>query len=279
MQKALLIILDGYGIAVDKSVSAIDRARKPYLDDLFSSNPSSQLIASGKDVGLPEGQFGNSEVGHLNIGAGRIVWQDISRIDNEIETGSFFENDALSQAADLAAEKGKIHIMGLFSDGGVHSHNRHLTALLKLCKSKGLDNVYVHAFTDGRDTAPKGGVEYARAFNAVAKEAGVGELASIVGRYYAMDRDNRWERVKKAYDLLVRGIGTEYKNSDAAFEANYGANITDEFLEPCLLSNDPYSRIAPGDVVIFYNFRGDRARQITRALTETGFDGFDVTND
>ncbi len=277
--KALLVILDGFGIAEDPSVSAIDKAHKPFYDSLIARYPHSQLSASGENVGLPEGQFGNSEVGHLNIGAGRIVWQALSRINKEIREGDFFQNKELLRAIETAKATNKIHLMGLFSDGGVHSHNNHLFALLRLCKDHGIDNVYVHAFTDGRDTAPDSGKSYAREFQKQADDIGVGELASIVGRYYVMDRDNRWERVQRGYDLLVRGTGEYFESADEAFEASYSAQVTDEFINPVLLNNDPNSRIQKDDTVIFYNIRGDRAREITRALKEEGFSEFKVERD
>lgn len=277
--KALLVILDGYGLAVDPSVSAIDKANKPFLDHLFNTYPNTHLLASGAQVGLPDGQFGNSEVGHLNIGAGRIVWQELSRINKAIENGSFFENKVLLDGIKQAQEKNKIHIFGLFSDGGVHSHNDHLFALLKLCKEHSIENVYVHAFTDGRDTSPTSGKEYATEFNEQAKHIGVGKLASVIGRYYAMDRDNRWERVQKAYNLLVKGSGEHFLNSDEAFEASYQKKITDEFIEPIVLDDSADSRISKGDTVIFYNIRGDRAREITRSFTETGFNEFKIESD
>lgn len=274
--RALLAILDGYGLADDPSVSAIDKAEKPFLDHLFKTCPHTQLLASGEHVGLPDGQFGNSEVGHLNIGAGRIVWQELSRINKDIKEGSFFSNEVLLDAMNNARSKNKIHIFGLFSDGGVHSHNDHLYALLELCKQQGIEKVYVHAFTDGRDTSPTGGKEYARQFNAKVSEIGVGKLASVVGRYYAMDRDNRWERVKLAYDMLVHGKGRHCNSADEAFDSTYAENVTDEFIQPIILDDSPESRISDGDTVIFYNIRGDRARQITRAFTEDGFDEFET---
>jgi len=276
--KALLVILDGFGLAKDPTVSAVDQADKPFIDSLFESCPHSKLSASGENVGLPDGQFGNSEVGHLNIGAGRIVWQELSRINKAIKDGSFFENEELLKAINKAKPKNKIHLMGLFSDGGVHSHNEHLFALLELCKKHGIDNVNVHAFTDGRDTNPDGGINYAKEFESKAEEIGVGKLASIVGRYYAMDRDNRWERIKLAYDLLVHGEGEKFDSAEEAFKASYDAGITDEFIKPILLDNSPSSRIEKGDVVIYYNIRGDRARQISRALNEDNFSEFDVEN-
>lgn len=274
--KALLVILDGFGIAEDPSVSAIDQAHKPFYDSLVQKYPHSQLLASGENVGLPEGQFGNSEVGHLNIGAGRIVWQALSRINMEIREGDFFNNEELLKAIEAAKPKNKIHLMGLFSDGGVHSHNNHLFALLKLCKDHGIEHVYVHAFTDGRDTAPDSGKGYAQEFQKQVDEIGVGELVSIVGRYYVMDRDNRWERVQRGYDLLVNGKGDFFESADEAFDASYASEVTDEFINPVLLNKISDSRIQKDDTIIFYNIRGDRAREITRALKEDGFSEFEV---
>ncbi|HKK43968.1 MAG TPA: 2,3-bisphosphoglycerate-independent phosphoglycerate mutase [Balneolaceae bacterium] len=274
--KALLIILDGFGIAENPEVSAIDKAKKPYIDSLFANNPHSKLTASGSEVGLPDGQFGNSEVGHLNIGAGRIVPQELTRINTAIDDGSFFENEVLNEAVDKARKNGRIHIMGLFSDGGVHSHNNHLFALLKLVKKAGIEDAFVHAFTDGRDTSPTGGVDYVKEFQQQAEEIGVGKIASIVGRYYAMDRDNRWQRTKLAYDLLVYGKGKKFDDPIEGLQASYDDEVTDEFIKPILVDDSPDSRIQQGDVVIFYNIRGDRARQITRALTENEFDEFEV---
>ena len=277
--KALLIILDGFGLAENPEVSAIDKAQKPFIDSLFENNSHSKLTASGNDVGLPDGQFGNSEVGHLNIGAGRIVPQELTRINTSIEDGSFFKNEALTQAFTKAKSNGRIHIMGLFSDGGVHSHNEHLFALLKFARQAGINNTYVHAFTDGRDTSPHGGIEYLKEFNKRSKDIGNGEIASIVGRYYAMDRDNRWERTKLAYDLLVHGKGESFENPQQALQSSYDEDITDEFVKPKLINHSSDSRIRKDDVVIFYNIRGDRARQITRALTEDNFNEFDVEED
>lgn len=274
--KALLIILDGYGLAENPDVSAIDQARKPFLDHLFNTYPHSRLTASGKDVGLPAGQFGNSEVGHLNIGAGRIVLQKLTEIDSAIESGAFFKNETLLGAVDKAKSSGRIHIMGLFSDGGVHSQNDHLFALLQLIKDQGIDDAFVHAFTDGRDTSPHGGREYIKEFQQKSKEIGAGTIASVVGRYYAMDRDNRWERTQKAYDLLVEGKGESFDSAAEAIEHSYAADVTDEFIKPRLIETEKNTRIQADDVVIFYNFRGDRARQISRAFTEPAFDEFNV---
>lgn len=274
--KALLVILDGFGLAVDPSVSAIDKADKPFISSLFQKYPHSRLSASGENVGLPEGQFGNSEVGHLNIGAGRIVWQELSRINKAIKDLSFFRNEVLLEAMEKACKKNKIHIMGLFSDGGVHSHNSHLYALLELCKNHDVEDVFVHAFTDGRDTSPTGGIKYARQFEEKALEVGTGKIASVIGRYYAMDRDNRWERTQLAYDLLVHGKGEKYNSVEEAFTASYDAGVTDEFINPVLLDDSQESRIEKDDVVIFYNIRGDRARQISRALNRFDFDAFET---
>ncbi|MEX2574767.1 MAG: 2,3-bisphosphoglycerate-independent phosphoglycerate mutase [Balneolaceae bacterium] len=264
--KALLIVIDGFGIADVPEVSAIERAETPCLDSLLKNYPSSQLSASGPDVGLPDGQFGNSEVGHLNIGAGRVVWQELSRINKDIDDKGFFENRALAGAFRHAAEKGRIHLMGLFSDGGVHSHNSHLFALLKMAKMFDIEHVYIHAFTDGRDTSPHGGLDYYYEFREKTEETGTGELASITGRYFAMDRDNRWERTEKAYRMLVSGEGEHEADAEEVFKKSYSNGTTDEFLLPHSVSTAGDSRIRPGDAVIFFNLRGDRARQITKAL-------------
>ncbi len=279
MPRALLVILDGYGIAEDKNVSAVDKAATPFYDSIHQSYPHSSLDASGEAVGLPDGQFGNSEVGHLNIGAGRVVWQELSRINKSIKSGDFFENPALLKAVEDGKQKGYIHIMGLFSDGGVHSHNEHLFALLRLCKHHGIEKVFVHAFTDGRDTPPQAGIRYAEEFEKQAERIGTGKLASIVGRYYAMDRDNRWERVQQCYDLLVHGKGQKFGSAKEAFTQSYRDKVTDEFIKPLILDATPESRIKKGDPVIFYNLRGDRAREVTRALTEPGFSEFEGAGD
>lgn len=265
-KRALLVILDGFGIARNPDVSAVDKAKKPYYDSLLAEWPHTTLSASGEDVGLPEGQFGNSEVGHLNIGAGRIVWQELSRINKSIREEEFFENEILKKAFTKAKKSGRIHFMGLFSDGGVHSHNDHLFALLEMAKRQNLEHAFVHAFTDGRDTSPHGGLEYAKEFNAKAESVGIGTLASVIGRYYAMDRDNRWERTELAYRLLTEGVGTEAPDAESIFRQSYDNNITDEFIDPHLIKTEADSRIRPGDVVVYYNIRGDRARQITKAL-------------
>ncbi len=271
MARAFLIILDGFGIARDPSVSAIDKASKPYYDSLLERWPHSRLIASGESVGLPEGQFGNSEVGHLNIGAGRIVWQDISRIDVAIRDGSFFENDSLLDA--VTNTSGRLHIMGLFSDGGVHSHIRHLDAIIELCKRHGRE-ANLHLFGDGRDTDMQAGINYAKDLESKLAGQSLVKVVSLVGRYFAMDRDNRWERVQKAYDLLVHGTGTAHATLIEAFTAAYKNGQSDEFLEPMVIGHSESGRISPGDTVISLNFRSDRVRELTRALTQPDFDAF-----
>lgn len=270
MSKALLIIIDGFGIAVNPGVSAIDRAKLPTYDSLVKNYPHSTLSASGEDVGLPEGQFGNSEVGHLNIGAGRIVWQELSRINKSIREGDFFTNPTLVEAFQKANTKGKIHFMGLFSDGGVHSHNNHLFALLEMAKKFKIPGAYVHAFTDGRDTSPHGGRNYLKEFEEKSLDIGVGTMASIVGRYFVMDRDHRWERTQLAYDLLVNGKGSVAEAAVDAFDQSYNDGTTDEFIKPYLIRTEQNSRIEKDDVVIYFNIRGDRARQITKALFQIG---------
>jgi 2,3-bisphosphoglycerate-independent phosphoglycerate mutase len=276
VHKHLLLILDGYGIAEDPSVSAIDQARKPFLDRLFARYPHATLEASGRAVGLPHGLMGNSEVGHMNLGAGRVVYQEITRIDQAIEDGSFFENLVLVAAAQQAKARGStLHLMGLFSDGGVHSHLDHLFALLELARREGLapGQVVVHAFTDGRDTDPKAGVRYVRQFEEKAAEVGIGRIGSVVGRYWAMDRDNRWERTARAYRLLTQGEGAVFDDPADALEASYAVGVTDEFVEAVVIAGTP--RVAGGDAVVFFNFRADRARQLTRAFTDVVFEGFD----
>jgi 2,3-bisphosphoglycerate-independent phosphoglycerate mutase len=274
--KAMLVILDGFGIATDPKVSAVDQATLPYFTSLIKSMPNTQLSASGEDVGLPDGQFGNSEVGHLNIGAGRIVWQALSRINKDIRDGDFYTNPVLLESVKAAKKRGYLHVMGLFSDGGVHSHNNHLYAILALAKKEGLKEVFVHAFTDGRDTAPQAGLSYLEQFQEQSEQIGIGKIVSIVGRYFAMDRDNRWERVKKAYDLLTAGKGQVFEYAKEAFKASYHAKITDEFIEPVCIGNPLHARIQQGDAVLFYNIRGDRAREITRAFTQDAFTEFDT---
>lgn len=276
MPKVLLAILDGLGLSDNAEVNALSKAKTPYIDELFTKWPNSQLGAGGSDVGLPDGQFGNSEVGHLNIGAGRIVWQELSKINNSISNGEFFQNPALLASAKHAKQKNNIHIMGLFSDGGVHSHLDHLIALLRFFKKEGIDNVYVHAFTDGRDTSPHGGIEYVRRFEREAKEVGVGEIVSIIGRYYAMDRDKRWERTERAYKLLTEAKGVKFESAEEALAESYKSKITDEFVDAVVVGNGKDTRIEKDDAVVFFNIRGDRARQITSAFTDPEFAEFEI---
>ena len=279
----LLLILDGYGIAADPSVSAIDAARKPFLDGLFARHPHGTLEASGLAVGLPAGQMGNSEVGHTNLGAGRVVYQDITRIDRAVADGTFFANPVLVAAARHAREGGgRLHLMGLLSDGGVHAHTAHVAALLELARREGVpaNCVLVHAFTDGRDTDPHGGAGYVRSLEAEMVRSGepgapVGRVASVVGRYHAMDRDRRWERTAKAYALLTEGTGDTYDSASAFLEASYAAGVTDEFVEPGRLRTEDDTRLADGDAAVFFNFRSDRGRQLVQALTDDDFDGFE----
>lgn len=267
-KKVILLILDGWGIATDKSVSAIDKANTPFIDSVFDQYPHNTLEASGLAVGLPEGQMGNSEVGHMNIGAGRVVYQDLVKIGNAVNDGSIADNEALKNAISYAKENSKpIHLMGLISDGGVHSHIDHLKGLLSTLSEEKCDDVFVHAFTDGRDTDPKGGASYLRDLqNHMA--ATLGTLATITGRYYAMDRDRRWERVKLAYDAMVNGIGKKVQDPLRAMEESYAEGVTDEFIQPIIAAD---AKIEEGDVVICFNFRTDRGRQITQALTQEDF--------
>lgn len=270
------MILDGFGIA-PKDGNAIKAANKPNIDRLFSSNPITQIGASGLNVGLPDGQMGNSEVGHTNIGAGRIVYQELTRITKSIQDGDFFTNEALCGAVDNALKNGTaLHLMGLLSDGGVHSHNSHLYGILELCKKKGLEKVYIHAFLDGRDVPPSSGKDFVKELYDKTKEIGVGKLASVMGRYYAMDRDNRWERVEKAYAAMVYGEGNKNVCGVDAVEKSYADGVTDEFVVPTVI--DGGATISANDSVVFYNFRPDRAREITRTLVDPDFSGFERKN-
>lgn len=268
------MILDGWGLAVNKKVSAIDQAKTPFISSLYSQYPNSKLEASGLAVGLPEGQMGNSEVGHMNIGAGRVVYQDLVRINKAVDEKELDNNPVLLEAIAFAKKNNKnIHLIGLLSDGGVHSHINHLKGFLSIAHHHSLKNVFVHAFMDGRDTDPKGGAGYLRDLLAHMTMT-TGKLASIVGRYYAMDRDKRWERVKLAYDLMVKGIGTKSSNAVQAVEQSYADNVTDEFIKPIVMVNEKQENIATiqeGDVVLCFNFRTDRGRQITQALTQQDF--------
>ncbi len=275
MKKPLVLcILDGFAWLPDQVFgNAIAAANKPYLDKLFSENPYTLLGASGIDVGLPDGQMGNSEVGHTNIGAGRIVYQELTRITKAIKDGDFFENEALVNAVQSAKNNDKaLHLMGLLSDGGVHSHNEHLYAILKLSKDLGLEKVFVHAFMDGRDVAPNSGADFINELQAKLKEIGVGKIATISGRYYAMDRDNRWERVQKAYDAMVLGEGNK-GTPEQIMKQSYDENVFDEFIVPSVTCEN--ASVNEGDSVVFFNFRPDRAREITRTFVDESFDGFE----
>jgi 2,3-bisphosphoglycerate-independent phosphoglycerate mutase len=273
-KKVLLMILDGWGIATNKAVSAIDKAKTPFISSLYGKYANSKLEASGLAVGLPAGQMGNSEVGHMNIGAGRVVYQDLVRVNKAVEEKELDQNTTLLEAFAYAKKNNKnVHFIGLVSDGGVHAHIEHLKGLLAIAQNNGLQNVFVHAFTDGRDTDPKGGLGYLKDLLAHLDKSSA-KLASIVGRYYAMDRDKRWERVKLAYDLLVKGVGEKSTDALKAIQASYDAGVTDEFIKPIVMVNDqqqPVATIQEDDVVICFNFRTDRGRQITQALTQQDF--------
>jgi 2,3-bisphosphoglycerate-independent phosphoglycerate mutase len=271
-----LIILDGWGLGDGSSSDAIAQANTPFMDEISKKYPSATLLTSGEDVGLPEGQMGNSEVGHLNIGAGRIVYQELTRINKSIREGDFFTNPVLVNAMQKAKDN-KLHLIGLVSEGGVHSSQAHLHALCDLAKNQGVENVFIHAFTDGRDCDPKSGLGFIKNLEAHLKKS-AGKIASVIGRYYAMDRDNRWERIKKAYDLLVLGKGEQFSSATAAIENQYVMNITDEFIEPIVLieNGQPIATISEGDVVICFNFRTDRPREISQALTQQDFPDYEM---
>ncbi|NSB46629.1 2,3-bisphosphoglycerate-independent phosphoglycerate mutase [Clostridium saccharobutylicum] len=273
----MLMILDGFGIAPKSEGNAVSLAKKPNFDRLVANYPNSQLQASGLEVGLPEGQMGNSEVGHLNIGSGRIVYQELTRITKAIKDGDFFENEALRLAMSNAKKTGAaLHLMGLLSNGGVHSHIDHLKGLLEFAKKEGVQNVFVHAFMDGRDVPPSSAKEFIKETEAAMAEIGVGKIATISGRYYAMDRDNRWERVELAYNALVLGKGETANSAVEAIENSYHDNKTDEFVLPTVIleNGSPITNIKNGDSVVFFNFRPDRAREITRAINDKEFVGF-----
>ena len=278
----VLIVLDGWGIRAERDQNAIALARTPVYDELRSRFPCAQLIASGEAVGLPEGQMGNSEVGHTNMGAGRIVYQDLTRIDKSIRDGEFFENAMLSAAMDrCVAGSHALHLLGLVSDGGVHSSQRHLHALLDMAAARRVPNVLVHAITDGRDTSPTGGIRYIAQLEEAMARARVGRIATVLGRYYAMDRDKRWERTKRAYDAMVHAAGDAVNPSPRdAIQASYTAGITDEFIKPVVIVNaerQPVGILRDEDSVVCFNFRADRMRQIVRAVGMEQFDGFDRT--
>ena len=272
------MILDGYGLNERKDGNAVAEARTPVMDKLMAECPFVKGNASGMAVGLPEGQMGNSEVGHLNMGAGRIVYQELTRITKEIQDGTFFENPALLKAVENCKKNdSSLHMFGLLSDGGVHSHNTHLYGLLELAKRNGLSRVYVHCFLDGRDTPPASGKGYAEDLEAEMKKIGAGEIASVMGRYYAMDRDNNYDRVKLAYDALTKGEGLTAASGPEGIQASYDREETDEFVKPTVVVKDgrPVATIKDGDSVIFFNFRPDRAREITRSFCDDDFKGFD----
>lgn len=273
-KKVILMILDGWGIATNKDVSAVDKANTPFVDSLYSKFRNSRLDASGLAVGLPEGQMGNSEVGHMNIGAGRVVYQDLVKINKAIQEKTIKENLVFMEAMEYAkTARKKVHFMGLVSDGGVHSHIDHLKGLLTLAHEEGLKDVFVHAFTDGRDTDPNGGIAYLEDVMEHCKKT-TGKIATVIGRYYAMDRDNRWERIKLAYDAMLKNEGEGRKNLLKSIKKSYDRGVTDEFILPLVqldYSGKPVAKIEAGDVVISFNFRTDRGREITQALTQKAF--------
>ena len=274
----VLMILDGYGLNEKVEGNAVAQAKTPVMDELMKDYPFVRGNASGMAVGLPEGQMGNSEVGHMNMGAGRIVYQELTRITKEIQDGTFFENPALLKAMENCKKNNSaLHLLGLLSDGGVHSHNTHLYGLLEMAKRNGLDKVYVHCFLDGRDTPPASGKEFAEALNEEMKKIGVGKIATVMGRYYAMDRDNNWDREKLAYDAMTKGEGLTAACGICAIQESYDRDETDEFVKPTVVveGGKPVATVQDGDSVIFYNFRPDRARQITRAFCDDDFQGFD----
>ena len=268
-----LIIMDGFGLANASGDNAVSLAQTPVLDRLFREYANTTLSASGLDVGLPDGQMGNSEVGHTNIGGGRVVFQDLPRISRAIDDGSFFKNEAYNKAMDNCLKNGSsLHLYGLLSDGGVHSHIQHLFALLQMAKDKGLEKVYVHCFLDGRDVSPTSGKGFVQELCDKCAEIGVGKIATVMGRYYAMDRDKRWERVQMAYDAMVYGEGVHNADPVDAVAKSYANGVTDEFVEPVVCDSE--GTIGDNDSVIFFNFRPDRAREITRAIVDPEFDGF-----
>ena len=274
----VLMVLDGYGLSSNPEGNAIAMAETPVMDKLMKECPFVEGQASGMAVGLPDGQMGNSEVGHMNIGAGRIIYQDLTRITKAIEDGDFFQNEVLLQAMESCKKNNSdLHLWGLLSDGGVHSHITHLYGLLEMAKKNGLSNVYVHAFLDGRDTPPASGKSFVEALQQKMDEIGVGKIASLSGRYYAMDRDNNWDRVEKAYNSLVKGEGVQATDAVQAMADSYANDVTDEFVLPTVIVENgaPLSVVKPNDSVIFFNFRPDRAREMTRAFCDDKFTGFD----
>lgn len=274
----MLIILDGVGLSDDEMGNAVKKAGTPNIDRLMKKYPNAKLEASGEEVGLPKGQMGNSEVGHMSIGAGRIIYQDLMLISKRIESGEFFKNPALLEAIEnVKRNNSKLHILGLVSDGGVHSSMEHMYATIELAKREGIDNVFIHAFTDGRDTPPTSGVEYIRKLENKCKELGTGKIATIIGRYYSMDRDKRWDRVELAYNALTMGEGNKFKSAERAVENSYESQVFDEFIKPVVIVDDegnPLAKIENNDSVIFVNFRTDRGRELSHALTDNAFEGF-----
>lgn len=274
----MLMILDGFGINEQTEGNTVKLANIPHLNEILKQNPNTIIHTSGLDVGLPEGQMGNSEVGHTNIGAGRIVYQDLAKITKSIEDGDFFSTPEFVNAIENCKKNNSdLHIMGLLSDGGVHSHIRHLYGLLELAKRKDFENVYVHCFLDGRDTPPASAENYINELEKKMQEKGVGKIATMSGRFFAMDRDKRWERVEKAYNAIVKGEGEKYTSATTAIEESYQKEVFDEFVKPTVITNkngEPIATIKNNDSVIFYNFRPDRAREITRSLVDKDFDGF-----
>jgi len=277
-----LIIIDGWGYSTAREGNAISLAETPYYDELVEKYPQTLLEASGTRVGLPAGIMGNSEVGHLNIGSGRVIRMDVSRVDHDIETGAFFRNETLIAVMDGVKQRDKsLHLMGLLSDGQVHSSQTHLYALLKMARDRGVPRVYIHCFLDGRDTPPSSAIDYVSQLQVELGEIGCGQIASLVGRYYAMDRDKRWERTQRAYDLLVKGQGEPALDPIATLKKSYDKGVTDEFVEPIVVQRDdgqPLATIGDGDGVIFFNFRPDRARQLTRALAIADFHEFPIAD-
>jgi 2,3-bisphosphoglycerate-independent phosphoglycerate mutase len=278
-KKVILLILDGWGITQDPKVSAIYNAKTPYINSLYMKYPNAELRTDGEHVGLPDGQMGNSEVGHMNLGAGRIVYQNLARINKAVREKTLGQEKVLLDTFDYAKKNNKnVHLLGLVSDGGIHSHINHIKGLLDVAKEKNVDNVFLHAFTDGRDCDPKSGAFFINEIQEHMQKT-TGELATITGRYFAMDRDNRWERVKKAYDCLVHGIGVKTTNAVATIKQNYANNITDEFLEPIIITDKngtPKSSIKQGDVVLFFNYRTDRGRELTNALSQQDFPEYNM---
>lgn len=272
-KKAILVIMDGWGLGKVANADAIQHARVPFVSSLYQKYPNTTLVTCGEAVGLPDGQMGNSEVGHLNLGAGRIVYQELQRINVAIREKTIDTNPVLLESIRFAKANNKpLHLIGLVSDGGVHSHINHIKALTTICKNEGLEQVFIHAFTDGRDTDPKSGLGFLTELEAHLANS-TGKIATVSGRYYAMDRDKRWERVKLAYDALVNAVGGEASNAVAAIEENYAAGITDEFIKPVVIKHNgsPVAQIKEDDVVICFNFRTDRCREITQVLTQTDF--------